>query len=93
MERCFIAVFFPLDTPLCGELGTETGLKFAVPEQPIGVPTEATACNEGELPEFVWVFLEQEAVSFDRKRSGGGEGDCESLYKNNLQCILLHNFS
>jgi hypothetical protein len=27
----------------------------------------------------VWVFLEQVAVSFDRKRSGGGEGDCDSL--------------
>lgn len=79
MERCFIAVFFPLDIPLCGELGTETGLKFAAPEQPTAVPTEATAWDEGVLPEFVWVFLEQVAVSFDRKRSGGGEGDCDSL--------------
>jgi len=28
--------------------------------------------------------LEPEAVSFDRKRSGGGEGERDDLYQNNL---------
>jgi hypothetical protein len=84
MERCFTAAFFPLDTALCGEPGTVTGLKCAVPEQPTGVPTEATTWDEGVLPEFECEFLEAEAVSFDRKRSGGGEGDRDSLHNNNL---------
>jgi hypothetical protein len=84
MERCFTAAFFPLDTPLCGEPGTETGLKFAAPEQPTAVPTEETACDVGVLPEFEWVFLEPVGISFDRKRSGGGDGDRDSLHKGNL---------
>lgn len=61
-----------------------TGLKFAVPEQPTGVPTEATAGDEDVFPEFVWEFLEPDAVSFDRKRSGGGDGDRDSLHNNIL---------
>jgi hypothetical protein len=80
MERCFTGVFFPLDIPLCGELETGTGLEFAVLGPPTEVPTEVRAWDEGTLP----VFLEPDAVSFDRKRSGGGEGDRDSLHKSNL---------
>jgi len=39
MDRCFTGAFFPLDIPLCGEPGTETGLEFAA----LGPPTVVTA--------------------------------------------------
>lgn len=80
MDRCFTGAFFPLEIPLCGEPGTETGLEFAA----FWPPIVETAWDEGRLPQFAWEFLEPEAVSLDRKRSGGGEGERDDLHQINL---------
>jgi hypothetical protein len=43
----------------------------------LGPPIVETAWDK-------WEFLEPEAVSFDRKRSGRGEGERDGLHQNNL---------